>query len=1285
MLGVLLVFLLAAYQVQAANGLVAAYGFEEGTGTTAADASGTGNSGTTSNTTWSTAGKYGKALSFNGSSSYVNVPDSNSLDLTTGMTIEAWVRPSSLGSAWRTVVLKQQTGALAYGLYANNNATRPVGYVFNAAERSAGGSSALAVNTWSHLATTYDGANLRLYVNGVLAATTATTGNIVVSTGVLRIGGNSVWGEYFSGLIDEVRIYNRALSAGEIQVDMATPVSMPDTTPPTDPTGITQTGATEVSVSLSWTASTDNLALAGYGLYRDGALVATATSTSATLTGLTCSTSYLFAVDGYDNAGNRSGKATLTGATSPCDTVAPTTPGNVAVSAVSDTSATVRWDPSMDNIGVTGYDLFVGGQPAGGTTSTSATFTGLGCGTPYTFGVAAHDARGNASDVASASTTTAGCDTTVPLVAITSPNEGATVTGNVSVGANASDDVGVAGVQFLLNGANLGTEDTTSPYSVGWNTQTVANGVYTLSARARDGAGNQATSTLVSVTVSNTVNPVGLVAAYGFEEGFGPQAMDVTGNGNNGAISEAVRVPGRSGGALQYDGINDYVSVNDSSPLDLTTRMTLEAWVKPTVAPSSWRNIVVKERSGGSQAYQLAAGSSSSNRPANRVYASGATRTLYGGSQLAAGAWTHLAATYDGANQRLYVNGVQVSSRAQTGSISTSSSPLRIGGSPTLGQYFSGLIDEVRIYNRALSAGEIQVDMATPVSMPDTTPPTDPTGITQTGATEVSVSLSWTASTDNLALAGYGLYRDGALVATATSTSATLTGLTCSTSYLFAVDGYDNAGNRSGKATLTGATSPCDTVAPTISITAPSSGATVSGNVTLSADASDNLSLVGVQFAVDGSNVGAEDTTPPYSIAWNSNAVSNGAHSITAAARDLSGNTTTATSVGVNVSNTLNTGDAFKRVTIGPGFVEASNRQVVRTASDYVYAILADDTAQRHGSGAGVIRAWKANRSGIPTAFAEVDTANHPTSTGTNILASPDLRLDRSGLIHVVYVNNSNSNLIYRTFSTITDTWGPPTTLATNARVLTGGGIMRTGNASLVLDSHDAPHVVYMTTANTVVYLNKVTGSWSAPQTLSSGSAPIHPALATDGSDVLHLAWDVNSVSTTSTIMYKQRSASGTWSADEVVDSSALNNNSLDQSPAIALDASGRPYVLYLSTSDYVRIKYRSAPGAWVANDPTPNLYAHTPTIYMRSNDLYAFLGHDANIHPGYQYQLSGAPWSPYAVLDPVGSPDGSASTRWDPMRDYNPGVIDLLYFDEDIDGSYAPRAYYMGVLPSGG
>ncbi len=214
----------------AQTGLVAAYGFNEGAGTTAADASGNTNTGTLSGATWNAAGRYGSALSFDGSNDWVTIADKSVLDLTSAMTVEAWVYASS-SSGWRTVLLKEGSAGLSYALYSSDAGSRPSGWIRRTSDIDATGTSAIATNTWVHLAATYNGSTLTLYVNGVQAATRAITGAIVTSTLPLRIGGSAAWGEYFAGRIDEVRIYNRALSASEIQTDMNTPVGAAGPTP----------------------------------------------------------------------------------------------------------------------------------------------------------------------------------------------------------------------------------------------------------------------------------------------------------------------------------------------------------------------------------------------------------------------------------------------------------------------------------------------------------------------------------------------------------------------------------------------------------------------------------------------------------------------------------------------------------------------------------------------------------------------------------------------------------------------------------------------------------------------------------------------------------------------------------------------------------------------------------------------------------------------------------------------------------------------------------------------
>jgi hypothetical protein len=209
----------------ASSGLVGAWGFNEASGGTVTDASGNGNTGTIANATRTTSGKFGGALSFNGTNAMVTVPDSASLDFTSGMTLEAWVNPTAVGTAWRCVLLKEQPAELIYALYAGNSKGKAATDVFTNADIGLSGTANTALNAWTHLAATYDGTTLRLYVNGVQAASKAVTGAIKTSNGVLRIGGNSIWGEWFAGLIDEVRVYNKALTAAQIQADMTTPIS----------------------------------------------------------------------------------------------------------------------------------------------------------------------------------------------------------------------------------------------------------------------------------------------------------------------------------------------------------------------------------------------------------------------------------------------------------------------------------------------------------------------------------------------------------------------------------------------------------------------------------------------------------------------------------------------------------------------------------------------------------------------------------------------------------------------------------------------------------------------------------------------------------------------------------------------------------------------------------------------------------------------------------------------------------------------------------------------------
>jgi hypothetical protein len=407
------------------------------------------------------------------------------------------------------------------------------------------------------------------------------------------------------------------------------------------------------------------------------------------------------------------------------DGVAPTAPGGLTATGALG-RIDVDWDSSTDAVGVTGYDVHrstvAGFTPSvanriGQTTSATAYADASAVpGTTYHYLVLARDAAGNLSPPSNDASAAALADTIAPTASITQPVAGATVSGAVTLAATAADDVGVASVQFRVDGVNVGAADTSSPYSISWSSTSVANGVHQMTAVARDAAGNTTTSEVVGVTVSNTAlpGPAGLVGAWSFDQGAGTTAPDASGTGNQGTVSGATwTTAGKQGGALTFDGVNDRVAVPDAASLDLTNRMTLEAWVRPTATSNDWRTVLLKERSPG-LAYALYAGDDVGPRP-NAWLTIGGDRSVIGPSSLTASTWAHLAVTYDGTTVRLYVNGTQVATRAQTGSMAVSSGALSIGGNTIWGEWFAGQIDEVRVYNAALTAAQVQADMTRPV------------------------------------------------------------------------------------------------------------------------------------------------------------------------------------------------------------------------------------------------------------------------------------------------------------------------------------------------------------------------------------------------------------------------------------------------------------------------------------------------------------------------------------------------------------------------------------------
>jgi len=186
----------------------------------------------------------------------------------------------------------------------------------------------------------------------------------------------------------------------------------------------------------------------------------------------------------------------------------------------------------------------------------------------------------------------------------------------------------------------------------------------------------------------------------------------------------------------------------------------------------------------------------------------------------------------------------------------------------------------------------------------DTQPPTVPTGLSANVVSASQINLSWTPASDNVGVAGYKIYRGGGQIAAVTSgTSYQDTGLSPATAYTYTVSAFDAAGNASNQSSAASATTkaPSPFPAPSVFLTSPANNQTVSGTITISVSAADNVASV--QFKLDGENLGPEETSSPYSLSWDTTGTANGSHLLTAVARDAAGNTTTSSGVSVEVSN----------------------------------------------------------------------------------------------------------------------------------------------------------------------------------------------------------------------------------------------------------------------------------------------------------------------------------------------------------------------------------------------
>jgi hypothetical protein len=288
-----------------------------------------------------------------------------------------------------------------------------------------------------------------------------------------------------------------------------------DTTPPTVSITSPASGAS-VSGTIAVTATaSDNVAVASVQFQVDGSNLAAAATTAPYSASLNTTTlangKHTLTAVATDTSNNKATSATVSitvnNTNSTLPTVAITSP--VSGAAVSGT-ITVTANAS-DSVGIASVQFQIDGSNLGAAATTAPYSASLNTTTlangNHTLTAVATDTSNNKATSAAVSITVNNTTQPAVTVSVTSPSSGATVSGTISVTANATAAAGIASVQFLLDGASLGSADTSSPYSVSWDTTTVSNGGHVLAAKATDKSGNSATSSNINVTVSQAGPP----------------------------------------------------------------------------------------------------------------------------------------------------------------------------------------------------------------------------------------------------------------------------------------------------------------------------------------------------------------------------------------------------------------------------------------------------------------------------------------------------------------------------------------------------------------------------------------------------------------------------------------------------------------------------------------------------------------------------------------------------------------------------------------------------------
>ncbi|MEM7164110.1 MAG: LamG-like jellyroll fold domain-containing protein [Planctomycetota bacterium] len=566
----------------------------------------------------------------------------------------------------------------------------------------------ITTNNWVHVTAVYDGQQMLLYRNGAIIGQVAKSGAVATNVGVpASIGNQPQGGKTFSGRLDDIRIYDRALTTAQVG-ELFNPS---DNTPPLAPPGLTAVAAGPTLVDLAWGPTGDASGLSYYRLLRNGVEIATSLRREYRDATVAHSTTYSYQVVAVDGAGNASAPSVgATVVTPEPDTTPPSVPQGLTTDEGVLGGAALLWSASTDNVAVAQYLVLRDGNEVGATPGTAYVDTGLTPGVEYSYQIIAVDTSGNPS----------------------------------------------------------------------------------------------APSAPLALTLGFVAE--GLVAAYGFDEAGGTTVTDLSGAGFNGTLAPPATRNGiaRYGQSLLLPGTGGHV---DLHAIDVTgSALTLAVWARFDDFGVFDARLISKA-SGVNEQDHFWMLSTYGKRVRFRLKTDqGGTATLISPTTtLASGVWTHLAATYDGTQMRLWQDGVVIASAPKTGALLAAPSVAAwIADNPGGGRNIDGRLDDVRIYSIALNADQMMAAMTTELPEPTTGPPPPPppppaapdapTALSSSGSTPETVSLTW-AAVENATQ--YAILRDGAEVALATTASFIDSGLTVLTEYDYTVVAIGATGLRS--------------------------------------------------------------------------------------------------------------------------------------------------------------------------------------------------------------------------------------------------------------------------------------------------------------------------------------------------------------------------------------------------------------------------------------------------------------------------------------------------------